>query len=419
MSKKILTDDIDKSTLEHDHEHENLSENEYDHRVIGKNLKLFFGHELSPGSPFFLPHGQKLYNNLLNYVRELYERYDYQEIQTPILFNQKLWEASGHMSKYKENIFFVDQTDMSLKPMNCPSHCLIFKHLSPSYKDLPIRLADFGQLHRNEFSGALTGLTRVRKFTQDDAHLFVAVDMIETEIMKCLEMFKDVYTVFGLTFEITVSTRPNKYIGDTAVWNQAEEILTKCVKVFMDSENVIINEGDGAFYGPKIDIIIKDSKKKQHQCGTVQLDFNLPDRFDLSYVDENQKKQRPIIIHRAVYGSIERFMAIILENNNGRLPIAVSPRRIAIIPISSSLMEYAATVLNELKKKEKIAFNSINSCIDINTDDQTLDKKILMCEKLKYNGIVVVGKREQKRMTINLRGVGEIPLNDFNFKMID
>ena len=273
--------------------------------------------------------------------------------------------------------------------MNCPGHCMMFKHILPSYKELPIRWADFGVLHRNELTGTLTGLTRVRRFQQDDAHIFCMLDQVGKEIEDFLDFLNDIYTKFNFTFEVELSTRPDKYIGNLENWNNAENILESKIKKF---NNWKINPGDGAFYGPKIDVKVKDSLKREHQCGTIQLDFNLPERFDLKYVGE-ETHDRPVLIHRAIFGSFERFIAILLEHTNGKLPFWISPRQICIIPISLNFIDYANEIKNKFEEFEIILDDSTN----------TLNKKIRSAEKLRFNYIFVVGEEEQNTHTINVR----------------
>ena len=381
---------------------------EINHRDIGNNLKLFFFDEISPGSCFFLPHGTKIYNKLMSYLRKNYDELGYKEVISPNLYNKKLWEQSGHWDKYKENMFLInkksihtdnDEDEYSLKPMNCPGHCMMFKHVLPSYRELPVRWADFGVLHRNELSGALTGLTRVRRFQQDDAHIFCMLDQVDKEIEDFLSFLDKVYSSFGFDFEVELSTRPEKYIGELENWNKAEEILENKIKVF---NNWKINKGDGAFYGPKIDVKIRDSLKREHQCGTIQLDFNLPERFDLKYVSENEGHERPVLIHRAIFGSFERFIAILLEHTKGKLPFWVSPRQICIVPVNLKYLTYAQSV------KEK--YNKYDIIIDDSTN--TLNKKIRSAEKLCFNYIFVVGEKEEETNTINVRklnkNIGEL-----------
>ncbi len=371
---------------------------EITHREIGDKLKLFFFDEISPGSCFFLPHGTKVYNKLMSFLRFFYDKLGYQEVITPNLYNKKLWEKSGHWDKYKENMFIINKNsidtedehdEFSLKPMNCPGHCMMFKHILPSYRDLPIRWADFGVLHRNELSGALRGLTRVRRFQQDDAHIFCTLDQVGKEIEDFLDFLNTVYIKFGFKFGVELSTRPEKYIGELENWDKAESILKEKIQKF---KGWVINEGDGAFYGPKIDVKIKDSLKREHQCGTIQLDFNLPERFDLKYNGE-EGQERPVLIHRAIFGSFERFIAILLEHTNGNLPFWLSPRQICIVPVSMKFSEYA----EEIKEK----FSDYE--IEIDDSSNTLNKKIRSAEKIKFNYIFVIGEKEMESKTINVR----------------
>ena len=368
------------------------------HKQLGTKLKLFFFDEMSPGSCFFLPDGAKIYNNLVDFLRNCYRSLGYKEVITPNLYNKNLWEISGHWDKYKENMFLIrkladkeeEENEYSLKPMNCPGHCVMFKHLSVSYRELPIRWADFGVLHRNEFSGALTGLTRVRRFQQDDAHIFCTFEQVEKEIEDYLLFLKKVYEHFDFKFEVELSTRPEKYIGDLENWDKAEQILEKKIKMIPKWK---INKGDGAFYGPKIDVKIRDSLKREHQCGTIQLDFNLPERFDLKYIPNEGEPKRPVLIHRAIFGSVERFMAILLEHTSGKLPFWLSPRQICIVPVSNKYLPYC--------NKIKGIFNKYEVTVDDTLE--TLNKKIRNAEKMKFNYVFVLGEEEENNNTINIR----------------
>uniref|UniRef100_A0A4W5N6P8 threonine--tRNA ligase n=1 Tax=Hucho hucho TaxID=62062 RepID=A0A4W5N6P8_9TELE len=309
-----------------------------DHRKIGKEQELFFFHDLSPGSCFFLPRGAYLYNTLTDFIREEYCRRGFQEVASPNIYNSKLWETSGHWQHYSDNMFSfpVEQDIFALKPMNCPGHCLMFSHRPRSWRELPLRLADFGVLHRNELSGTLTGLTRVRRFQQDDAHIFCTMEQIESEMKGCLDFLRCVYDVFGFSFQLQLSTRPEKYLGDIAVWNQAEKQLENSLNEF--GEPWKLNPGDGAFYGPKIDIKIKDAIGRYHQCATIQLDFQIPIRFNLTFVG-------PVIIHRAILGSVERMIAILTENYAGKWPLWLSPRQVMFVPVNPTCEEYAKRVI--------------------------------------------------------------------------
>uniref|UniRef100_A0A673NR49 threonine--tRNA ligase n=1 Tax=Sinocyclocheilus rhinocerous TaxID=307959 RepID=A0A673NR49_9TELE len=290
-----------------------------DHRKLGREQDLFFFHDLSPGSCFFLPKGAYIYNTLIEFIRSEYRKRGFQEVVSPNIYNSKLWQTSGHWQHYSENMFSfeVEKEIFALKPMNCPGHCLMFDHRPRSWRELPLRLADFGVLHRNELSGALTGLTRVRRFQQDDAHIFCSMDQIESEIKGCLDFLRTVYDVFGFTFKLNLSTRPEKFLGEPEVWDQAEKQLENSLNDF--GEKWVLNPGDGAFYGPKIDIQIKDAIGRYHQCATIQLDFQLPIRFNLTFVShDGDDKKRPVIIHRAILGSVERMIAILTENYGGK-----------------------------------------------------------------------------------------------------
>uniref|UniRef100_A0A7M4EQ77 threonine--tRNA ligase n=1 Tax=Crocodylus porosus TaxID=8502 RepID=A0A7M4EQ77_CROPO len=305
-----------------------------DHRKIGKEQELFFFHDLSPGSCFFLPRGAFLYNVLTDFIRGEYHRRNFTEVVSPNIYNSKLWEASGHWQHYSENIFSfeVEKETFALKPMNCPGHCLMFAHRPRSWREMPIRLADFGVLHRNELSGTLSGLTRVRRFQQDDAHIFCTMEQIEEEMKGCLNFLQSVYAVFGFTFQLHLSTRPENYLGETEIWDHAEKQLQNSLNDF--GQPWKLNPGDGAFYGPKIDIKIKDAIGRYHQCATIQLDFQLPIRFNLTY-------KRPVIIHRAILGSVERMIAILAENYGGKWPFWLSPRQVMVVPVGPTCEEYA------------------------------------------------------------------------------
>uniref|UniRef100_A0A672N264 threonine--tRNA ligase n=1 Tax=Sinocyclocheilus grahami TaxID=75366 RepID=A0A672N264_SINGR len=339
-----------------------------DHRKIGKDQELFFFHDLSPGSCFFLPRGAYIYNTLTEFIREEYSRRGFQEVASPNIYNSKLWETSGHWQHYSENMFSfpVEQDVFALKPMNCPGHCLMFGHRPRSWRELPLRLADFGVLHRNELSGTLTGLTRVRRFQQDDAHIFCTMDQIESEMKGCLDFLRCVYDVFGFSFQLHLSTRPEKFLGDIAVWNQAE----------------------------KIDIKIKDAIGRYHQCATIQLDFQLPVRFNLTYVGrDGDDKDRPVIIHRAILGSVERMIAILTENYAGKWPLWLSPRQVMLVPVNPSLEEYA-----------KQRFVEAGFMADADLDSGCLlNKKIRSAQLAQYNFILVVGEKERAANSVNVR----------------
>ncbi|XP_077569731.1 threonine--tRNA ligase 1, cytoplasmic [Stigmatopora nigra] len=368
-----------------------------DHRKIGKDQELFFFHDLSPGSCFFLPRGAFIYNTLIEFIREEYWRRGFQEVASPNIYNSKLWETSGHWQHYSENMFSfpVEEETFALKPMNCPGHCLMFGHRPRSWRELPLRFADFGVLHRNELSGTLTGLTRVRRFQQDDAHIFCTMDQIESEMKGCLDFLRCVYGVFGFSFQLHLSTRPEKYLGDIAVWNQAEKQLENSLVEF--GEPWKLNPGDGAFYGPKIDIKIKDAIGRYHQCATIQLDFQLPIRFDLTFVGKDgDDKARPVIIHRAILGSVERMIAILTENYAGKWPLWISPMQVMVVPVNPSCDEYARKVYKQLTDAGMMADVDLDSgCL--------LNKKIRNAQLAQYNFILVVGEKEKTTNTVNVR----------------
>ncbi|TMS03686.1 threonine--tRNA ligase 1, cytoplasmic [Larimichthys crocea] len=368
-----------------------------DHRKLGREQDLFFFHDLSPGSCFFMPKGAFIYNTLIEFIRSEYRKRGFQEVVSPNIYNSKLWQTSGHWQHYSENMFSfeVEKETFALKPMNCPGHCLMFDHRPRSWRELPIRMADFGVLHRNELSGALTGLTRVRRFQQDDAHIFCTMDQIEGEIKGCLDFLRTVYDVFGFTFKLNLSTRPEKFLGDPEVWDQAEKQLENSLNEF--GEKWVLNPGDGAFYGPKIDIQIKDAIGRYHQCATIQLDFQLPIRFNLTFVShDGDDKKRPVIIHRAILGSVERMIAILTENYGGKWPLWLSPNQVMVVPVGPTCEEYAEKVKQE--------FHNNGFMTDVDLDPGcTLNKKIRNAQLAQYNFILVVGEKEKTSNTVNVR----------------
>ncbi|XP_077416605.1 threonine--tRNA ligase 1, cytoplasmic [Vanacampus margaritifer] len=368
-----------------------------DHRKLGREQDLFFFHDLSPGSCFFLPKGAFIYNTLIEFIRSEYRKRGFQEVVTPNIYNSKLWQTSGHWQHYSENMFSfeVEKETFALKPMNCPGHCLMFDHRPRSWRELPLRMADFGVLHRNELSGALSGLTRVRRFQQDDAHIFCSMDQIEDEIKGCLDFLRTVYAVFGFSFKLNLSTRPEKFLGEPAVWEQAEKQLENSLNDF--GEKWILNPGDGAFYGPKIDIQIKDAIGRYHQCATIQLDFQLPIRFNLSFVShDGDDKKRPVIIHRAILGSVERMIAILTENYGGKWPLWLSPRQVMVVPVGPTCDEYAQKVQQD--------FHNAGFMSDVDLDPGcTLNKKIRNAQLAQHNFILVVGEKEKTSNTVNVR----------------
>ncbi|KAF9204688.1 threonyl-tRNA synthetase [Haplosporangium sp. Z 27] len=374
-----------------------------DHRKIGKEQELFFFHDLSPGSCFFLPHGARIYNALMDFIKAEYYKRGYTEVMSPNMYNVKLWHTSGHWQNYQENMFSfnVEKETFALKPMNCPGHCLMFGHRERSYRELPLRFADFGVLHRNEASGALTGLTRVRRFQQDDAHLFCRLDQLGDEMDATLDFLQHVYGIFGFEFSLALSTRPEKFLGKISDWDTAEKHLTDALNRF--GRPWTINPEDGAFYGPKIDILIRDSLRRSHQCATIQLDFQLPERFGLEYRNsggEESDFSRPLIIHRAMLGSLERMIAILTENCAGRWDFWLSPRQVQVIPVAAALIPYAEKVQKQLHDAGFFA--------DVDSTDSTLNKKIRNAEIAQYNFIFVVGAEEESSNSVNVRSRDDV-----------
>ncbi|XP_059157056.1 threonine--tRNA ligase 1, cytoplasmic-like isoform X1 [Physella acuta] len=367
-----------------------------DHRKIGKEQELFFFHELSPGSCFFLPRGAHIYNTLVDFIKNEYWQRGFTEVVSPNIYNSKLWEISGHWQHYAENMFSFEceKEKYALKPMNCPGHCLMFDHRVRSWRELPLRLADFGVLHRNEVSGALSGLTRVRRFQQDDAHIFCRKDQIKTEIASCLEFLNSVYSSFNFTFNLKLSTRPEKYLGEKSVWDEAEKNLEETLNEF--GHKWELNPGDGAFYGPKIDITINDALKRSHQCATIQLDFQLPERFNLTFTNDKQEKERPVIVHRAILGSVERMIAILCENFGGKWPFWLSPRQSIVITVAPAFDDYAQEVMKKIHDAGFICEHDLDQ-------GTTMNKKIRNAQLSQYNFIFVVGEKELANKTANVR----------------
>lgn len=365
------------------------------HRILGQELELFTSMEEAPGMPFFLPKGMVIRNELENLWRRKHQRAGYQEIKTPIMMKQELWEQSGHWDHYHENMYFsnVDEQNYAIKPMNCPSAILIYNNKLRSYRDLPIRFGELGLVHRHELSGSLNGLLRVRSFTQDDAHLFVRVDQIESEIDQVLTLIDEFYSHFGFEYRVELSTRPEEYMGGKEIWDQAESALENVLQE--KGIAYVVNHGDGAFYGPKIDFHILDSIGRSWQCGTVQLDFQMPEKFGCSYVGEDGKPHRPVIIHRAIYGSIERFMAILIEHFAGDFPLWLSPVQAKIIPISDAHVNYA----NQVKAK----FESEGIRVEIDDRAEKMGYKIREGEKQKVPYLLIVGDQEVENGTLSIR----------------
>jgi threonyl-tRNA synthetase len=367
-----------------------------DHRKIGKDLELFTFHEWSPGSPFLLPKGTIIYNELQKFIREEYKKRGYQEVITPQMFNKALWEKSGHWEHYKDNMFLmkVDGEEFSLKPMNCPSHCLIYQLKNHSYRELPLRIADFCFLHRNELRGALGGLTRVRKMSQDDAHIYCAPEQIQSEIKDLLEFVDFIYTkIFKMQYKAKLSTKPEGAMGDAKLWEQAEDALKKALDdAKMKYE---IKPGEGAFYGPKIDFDVKDALNRDWQCATIQLDFQMPLRFELKYMAPDNTLKTPVMIHRAIVGTIERFMGVMIEHYAGKFPLWLSPVQVRVIPVAEAFIDYARSIGAKYQKEGIRA--------EVDETQETLNKKIRNAELDKINYIIVVGGKEKENNSINVR----------------
>ncbi|KIQ78589.1 threonine--tRNA ligase [Bacillus thuringiensis] len=370
------------------------------HRKLGNELELFMFSEEAPGMPFYLPKGQIIRNELEAFLREIQKEYNYQEVRTPFMMNQEVWERSGHWGHYKDNMYFseVDNKSFALKPMNCPGHMLMFKNKLHSYRELPIRMCEFGQVHRHEFSGALNGLLRVRTFCQDDAHLFVTPKQIEDEIKSVMAQIDYVYKTFGFEYEVELSTRPEDSMGDDKLWEQAEAALENVLQSL--NYKYRLNEGDGAFYGPKIDFHIKDALNRSHQCGTIQLDFQMPEKFDLNYIDENNDKKRPVVIHRAVLGSLDRFLAILIEHFGGAFPAWVAPVQVKVIPVSNAVHEqYANEIAHKLAK--------VGVRVEQDARDEKLGYKIREAQMQKVPYVLVIGDKEMENGAVNVRKYGE------------
>ena len=390
-------------TEEELNEHMNFLEEakKRDHKKLGKELELFMISEYGPGFPFFLPKGMIIRNELENFWYKEHAKEGYEFIKTPIMLNKELWELSGHWYNYRENMYTseIDDKTFAIKPMNCPGGMLVYKNSLHSYKDLPLRIGELGQVHRHEASGALNGLFRVRTFTQDDAHIFMREDQIEEEVIRLINFIDRMYAIFGLTYDIELSTRPEeKYIGDIEIWNKSEDALEKaCHKAGHDCK---INPGDGAFYGPKLDFHIRDSLGRVWQCGTIQLDMNLPERFDLTYVDKDGSKKRPVMLHRVIYGSIERFIGILIEHYAGAFPLWLSPVQINVIPVNNEYhLEYANKVVDELRSK---GFR-----VELDARDEKMGYKIRESQTKKISYTLVLGNNERDNNTITYRMFGK------------
>ncbi len=381
-----------------------------DHRKLGKELDIFSLHDEGPGFPFFHPNGMIIQNELLNYWREVHRRYGYYEIKTPIILNRKLWETSGHWDHYKENMYFtkIDEEDYAVKPMNCPGAILVYNTHPHSYRELPLRTAELGLVHRHELSGALHGLFRVRNFTQDDAHIFMTPEQIEGEIQRTIDLFDEVYKTFGLTYKAELSTRPENSMGSDEIWEKATAALQRA----LDNRGLeyVINEGDGAFYGPKIDFHLRDSIGRTWQCGTIQLDMLLPEKFDMTYTGEDGEKHRPIMVHRVVYGSIERFIGILIENFAGAFPVWFAPVQIKLLPITDKHVDYSRKLCQK--------FFELGFRAEVDDRSEKTGKKIRDSQVKKIPYTIVIGDKEVETGVLPVRKHGDknsydISVDDF------
>ena len=366
-----------------------------DHRKLGKELKLFTFVPEGPGFPFFLPKGVVLKNTLIEFWRELHRLAGYVEVETPIMLNKQLWETSGHWYHYKENMYtsMIDEEEFALKPMNCPGGMLIYKSKAHSYRDFPIRVGELGRVHRHELSGALHGLMRVRAFTQDDAHIFMLPNQIKSEIKGVVKLIDQVYSKFGFSYKVELSTRPEDSMGSDEEWNLAENSLKGALEEL--NLDYIINEGDGAFYGPKIDFHLEDSLGRTWQCGTIQLDFQLPQRFSLDYIGQDGEKHRPIVIHRVIFGSIERFIGILIEHFAGKFPTWLAPVQVKVLPISNKFEEYS--------NKVRDALNEAGIRVELDGRDEKIGYKIREARNERVPYMVVIGEKEESLNKISLR----------------
>ena len=381
-----------------------------DHRKLGKELGLFVIKEEGPGFPFFLPKGMALRNELENFWREVHHDFEYDEIRTPIILNKQLWETSGHWEHYRENMYttIIDDEEYAIKPMNCPGGILVYQNEMHSYRDLPLRYAELGLVHRHELSGALHGLFRVRAFTQDDAHVFMLPEQMQSELMKVIELFNRIYSQFGLNYHVELSTKPDNAMGDDAIWEAATEALRNAIEA--KGIDYVINPGDGAFYGPKLDYHIEDSLGRTWQCGTIQLDMNLPERFNVEYIGEDGQKHRTIMIHRACFGSMERFIGILTEHYAGAFPTWMAPVQVKVLPISEKHVEYA----NQLAKQMRHDYVRV----EVDDRNEKIGYKIRQAQMEKVPYMLVVGDKEMEDNSVNVRKhggdeLGTVPFDEF------
>ncbi len=415
MLQRIYGTSFPKKKLLEEYLHRLEEAKKRDHRKLGKELKLFTILEEGPGFPFFLPNGMELKNVLMDYWRDVHKRAGYVEVETPIILNRRLWETSGHWDHYKENMYTlkIDEEDFAIKPMNCPGGMLVYKTDMRSYKDFPMRLGEVGRVHRHELSGALHGLMRVRAFTQDDAHIFMLPEQIKDEIKGVANLIDEVYTKFGFKYHVELSTRPEDSMGSDEEWEMAENALKEALEEL--NLPYKLNEGDGAFYGPKIDFQLEDCIGRTWQCGTIQLDFQLPQRFDLTYVGTDGEKHRPIVIHRVAFGSIERFIGILIEHFAGKFPTWLAPQQVRILPITDRHVEYAESLAKKMKDKD--------IKVEVDSRNEKIGYKIREAQLQKVPYMLIVGEKELETETISVRSrdkgeLGSQNLDDFIAQVI-
>ena len=394
---KTLLKEISKTKLSR----EKLKEN--DHRIIGQNLNLFSFSEMAPGMVFWHSKGLIIKDELINFWKQLHKEAGYQEISTPLILDKKLWQISGHWEKYKENIFLTEynKRTFAVKPMNCPGGILIYKNEPRSYKDFPLKMSELGLVHRQELSGVLGGLFRVIQFIQDDAHIYCTEKQLEQEINEVFNLVEKIYSTFNLTYKVELSTRPEKRIGTDKMWDKAELSLENVLK--KRKINYKLNKGDGAFYGPKIDFHIKDSLNRTWQFGTIQVDFSMPERFDLKYEGEDGKKHAPVMVHRALYGSLERFIGMLLENFSGNLPLWISPNQVKIVTVTDKNNKFAEEIFNKLNKE--------NIQVEFDKRSETINKKVRDAQLQKFNYILTIGDKEEENKTLAVRSKGQVKFN--------
>ena len=386
-----------------------------DHRKIGKEMKLYMFRDEAPGFPFYLPNGMILRNALINYWEEVHDKWGYLEVLTPQIMKRTLWETSGHWDHYKENMYTtrIDDEDYAIKPMNCPGSILVYENEPHSYRDLPLRYRELGNVHRHELSGALHGMFRVRNFTQDDAHILLAPEQIEEEVMRIIKLYDEIYPVFGLSYNIFLSTMPEDHIGTRADWEVAEGVLEKAIKAI--GKTFEVNEGDGAFYGPKLDFVINDSLGRQWQCGTVQLDYQLPERFEIEYTGSDGQKHTPVMIHRACFGSLERFIGVITEHFAGKFPLWMAPVQVKLITVTDKQAEYAEAVKKELEEA--------GLRVELDNRNESLGYRLRAARNARDSYICIIGEKEAESRSVTVRAskikdeIGNMSVEEFKSKI--